>query len=154
MFKTSFTKHSLWSLQRSNIYMPEESFLRALLSIITTFLLRIHSLRKVCPFTFLHLVTIGTWNIHEVENHRDVYHNHMITELPYKAKVTSWAIWGSVRQFEYNKGLRTFVKGVAWSQSWDIQLSVDREGKEFTLYVECIIRSLYTSTHCGWGWNV
>ena len=28
----------------------------------------------------------------------------MITELPYKAKVTSWAIWGSVRQFELTRG--------------------------------------------------
>ena len=130
MFKTSFTKHSLWSLQRSNIYMPEESFLRALLSIITTFLLRIHSLRKVCPFTFLHLVTIGTWNIHEVENHRDVYHNHMITELPYKAEVNS----GMCKAVQISKRLRTFVKELAWSESWDIQLSIDREGKEFTLY--------------------
>jgi len=31
---------------------------------------------------------------HEVEIHRDAYHNHLMTELPYKVEVNSGAFWG------------------------------------------------------------
>ena len=78
-------------------------------------------------------------------NHRDVYHTHLIHSYHIRQKWTLHRV--SLRQFELARA--TFVKGLG-SESWDIQLFVDREGKEFTLYVECIMRSLYTSTHCLW----
>ena len=63
-------------------------------------------------------------------NHRDVYHTHLIHSYHIRQKWTLQRV--SLRWFELARA--TFVKGLTWSESWDIQLSVDREGKEFTLY--------------------
>ena len=73
-------------------------------------------------------VVIGMWNIHEVEIHRDVYHNHLMhltVVLPYKAKVDFVPLEGHIMVVLFCKkkksgATRFEVTSLEWSQSWKV----------------------------------